>query len=307
MPPSTDSPRALLVPLDGSAAAETVLPAAVTLAQRLPARVSLLHTLERNAPARVHGQAHLTTEPEAEQYLQRIAEQLEAQGVAATWHVHEAPVGNVPRNIAAHAAEEGAELILLSTHEVTDPRSWLMGAVAQGVSRYAAAPVLLLRNGRNAPPTFAPGEVIVALDSEQHGEAAIPSAMRLARALGVPLRLLTVVPTAETMTGDRAAATRLLPSGARAALDLESQTAASDLAVIAGRLRSNNPDVDIVAAVMRGDPSQAIMSAARAQNGIIALATHGRTGLDALWSGSVGSRVIARAPGPFLLVDPDSA
>lgn len=304
---TTDSPRALLVPLDGSTAAESVLPAAITLAQRLPARVSLLHTLERNAPARVHGQAHLTTEPEAEQYLQRIAEQLEAQGVTVTWHVHEAPVGNVPRNIAVHAAAQGAELILLSTHEVTDPRSWLMGAVAQGVSRYAAAPVLLLRNGRNAPPTFAPGEVIVALDSEQHGEATIPSAARLARALGVPLRLLTVVPTAETMTGDRAAATRLLPSGARAALDLEAQTAASDLAVIAGRLRGTTPGVDIVAAVMRGDPSQAIMSAARAQNAIIALATHGRTGLDAIWSGSVGSRIIARAPGPFLLVHPDSA
>lgn len=307
MPSPTDSPRALLVPLDGSAAAESVLPAAVTLAQRLPARISLLHTLERNAPAQVHGQPHLTTEPEAERYMQRIADQLAAQGVSVAWHVHEAPVGNVPRNIAAHAAEDGAELILLSTHEVTDPRSWLMGAVAQGVIRFAAPPVLLLRNGRNASTTFAPGEVIVALDSEGHSEVAIPGARRMAQALGVPLRLLSVVPTAETMPGDRAAATRLLPSGANAALDLEAQAVASDLAVLAGRLRAEHPGLNIVASVMRGDPAQAIMSAARAQNGIIVLATHGRTGLDALWSGSVGSRVIARAPGPFLLVHPDAA
>jgi nucleotide-binding universal stress UspA family protein len=307
MSPPSDSPRALLVPLDGSAAAETVLPAAVTLAQRLPARISLLHTLERNAPAQVHGQPHLTSEPDAGRYLQRIAEQLETQGVTVTRHVHEAPVGNVPRNIAAHAAEEGAELILLSTHEVTDPRSWLMGAVAQGVIRYAASPVLLLRNGRNAPATFSPGEVIVALDSEGHGEAAIPGARRLAQALEVPLRLLSVVPTAETMPGDRAAATRLLPSGANAALNVEAQSVASALAVLTGRLRGENPGLNIVASVMRGDPAQAIMTAARDQNGIIALATHGRTGLDALWSGSVGSRVIARAPGPFLLVHPDSA
>ena len=97
---SSDSPRALLVPLDGSAAAESVLPAAVTLAQRLPARISLLHTLERNAPPQVHGQPHLTTEPDAERYLQRIADKLAAQDVAVTWHAHEAPVGNVPRNIA---------------------------------------------------------------------------------------------------------------------------------------------------------------------------------------------------------------
>ena len=307
MSPASDSPRALLVPLDGSAAAESVLPAAVTLAQCLPARISLLHTLERNAPARVHGQPHLTTEPDAEQYLRRIAAQLEAQGVAVTWHVHEAPVGNVPRNIAAHAAEEGAELILLSTHEVTDPRAWLMGAVAQGVIRYAAPPVLLLRTGRNAPPTFAPGEIIVALDSEEHGEVAVPGARRLAQALGVPLHLLSVAPTAETMPGDRAAVARLLPSGAKVALDLEAQAVARELAVMAGRLRDENPGLDVMASVLRGDPAPAIMTAARARNGIIALATHGRTGLDALWSGSIGSRVIARAPGPFLLVHPDAA
>ena len=40
---------------------------------------------------------------------------------------------------------------------------------------------------------------------------------------------------------------------------------------------------------------------------ILALATHGRAGLDALWSGSIGSRVIARGSGPFLLVHPEPA
>jgi nucleotide-binding universal stress UspA family protein len=149
--------------------------------------------------------------------------------------------------------------------------------------------------------------VIVALDSEGHGEVAIPGALRLAQVLDVPLRLLSVVPTAETMPGDRAAAARLLPSGANAALDLEAQSVASDLANLVGRLRQQHPAVTILATVRRGDPAQEIMNAARAHNGIIALATHGRTGLDAIWSGSVGSRVIARAPGPFLLVHPDSA
>jgi nucleotide-binding universal stress UspA family protein len=37
---------------------------------------------------------------------------------------------------------------------------------------------------------------------------------------------------------------------------------------------------------------------------ILALATHGRAGLDAFWSGSVGSRVVAKAAGPLLLVHP---
>lgn len=57
---------------------------------------------------------------------------------------------------------------------------------------------------------------------------------------------------------------------------------------------------------MRGDPAGAIITAARDHNAVIALATHGRTGLDALWSGSIGARIIARAPGPFLLVHPEA-
>jgi nucleotide-binding universal stress UspA family protein len=40
----------LLVPLDGSALAETTLPAAVYLAQTLKASVTLIHVVERHAP-----------------------------------------------------------------------------------------------------------------------------------------------------------------------------------------------------------------------------------------------------------------
>ncbi len=36
----------------------------------------------------------------------------------------------------------------------------------------------------------------------------------------------------------------------------------------------------------------------------LALATHGRAGLDALWAGSIGSKVDTRVAGPLLLVHP---
>ena len=211
-PQSSQRTQTILVPLDGSPAAEAVLPAAITLARQLPARITLLHSIERAAPETVHGERHLTSEAEAEAYLAAVADRLQAEGVAVEWHVHVVPVGNVPRSIATHAVEDGAELILLSTHAVSDPRNWLMGAVAQGVIRHAAPPVLLLRTGakRETAP-FAPAEVIVAIDRERQGEAAIPAALRLAGALGVPLRLLAVVPTVATIPGDQAAAAMLFP------------------------------------------------------------------------------------------------
>lgn len=300
-----DSPTdIILVPLDGSPAAEAALPVALTLSRRLPARIGLLHILEREAPRRVHGERHLTEEAEAARYLSTVADRLAREGTAASWHVHEVPVGDVPLSIASHAAQAGAVLILLSAHGGSDPRSWLSGAVAQGVIRHAAPPVLLLRvDPGQTEAAFAPGEVLVGIDGERQGDAALPIAARLARALEIPLRLLAVVPTVETMPGDRSAAVRLIPSGAAAALELEAAAVAADLDGMAAGLRRDGLAVETT--VARGDPAQVIPAAARARSALTALATHGRVGLDAFWAGSIGARVIARGAGPFLLIHPE--
>jgi nucleotide-binding universal stress UspA family protein len=297
----------LLVPLDGSPAAEAVLPAAIVLAKRLGAEVALLHVLERNAPDRVHGEQHLTGEADAASYLQRIAEQFTVEGIPVTLHVHLVPVGDIPLSIASHAVESGASLILLSAHGAGSPRSWLTGAVAQGVIRHAAPPVLLLRSNAKRSVPFAPQEVVVALDTERQGEVALPHAMRLARSLEIPLRLLVVVPTAETIPGDSSAAARLLPGGAAAALDLEATASEDSLAELVRRIATTAGDVRLVTDVARGDPAQVIIARSQARPSILALATHGRAGFGALWSASIGSRVIARGSGPFLLVHPEPA
>jgi nucleotide-binding universal stress UspA family protein len=297
----------LLVPLDGSPAAEAILPTATVLARRLPAQVELLHVLERNAPDRVHGERHLTSETDAANYLQGVAEQLASAGVRSTSHVHLVRVGDIPLSIASHAAESGASFILLSVHGAGSPRSWLTGAVAQGVIRHATPPVLLLRSGEKRGVPFAPQEVVVALDTERQGEVALPPALRLAQALEIPLRLLMVIPTVETIPGDSSAAARLLPAGAAAGLDLEATAAEDYLADLASRIGATAGDVRLVTDIARGDPAQVIVTRTQARPGILALATHGRAGFGALWSASIGSRVIARGSGPFLLVHPEPA
>ena len=301
------SRNTLLVPLDGSPAAAEVLPAATVLAKRLPAQVVLLHVLERNAPHRVHGELHLTGEADAESYLREIAAQLEAEGIPVTWHVHQVPVGDIPLSIATHAAESGASFILLSVHGSGGPRSWLTGAVAQGVIRHAAPPVLLLRSSTTRRVPFAPQQVVVALDTDRQAEVALPPAARLARALAIPLRVLLVVPTVETIPGDRVAAARLLPGGATASLNLEAADAEDYLARLARQIGDPAGELQVKTEVARGDPAQVIIARTQARPSILALATHGRAGFDALWSASVGSRVIARGDGPFLLVHPEPA
>ena len=294
----------ILVPLDGSPAAEAALPVAAMLAQRLPAKIRLLHVLERDAPHRIHGERHLTREADAAAYLAEIVARLARQGIDADWHAHEVPVGDVPLSIASHAAESGATLILLTAHGGSDARTWLSGVVAQGVIRHAAPPVLLMRvEPGQDEAAFAPREMLVSIDADRQGAVALPIAARLARALDIPLRLLAVVPTVETMPGDRAVAARLIPSGAAVALDLEAEAVARALQEMAARLRAAGLPVETT--VARGDPAQIIPTVARAQSALTALATHGRVGLDAFWSGSVGARIIARGDGPFLLVHPE--
>ena len=71
----------LLVPLDGSQLAEAALPAAAYLAQKLDATVTLVHIIEHDAPAEVHGERHLTNADEANAYLTEVARRAFPPGV----------------------------------------------------------------------------------------------------------------------------------------------------------------------------------------------------------------------------------
>ena len=55
--------------------------------------------------------------------------------------------------------------------------------------------------------------------------------------------------------------------------------------------------------VLRGDPAKVIMDAAlSAQIDLIALATHGKTGMDAFWAGSVTHKICSQSKVPLLLI-----
>ncbi len=79
----------LLIPLDGSRLAEAALPVAAALAERLGARVTLLHVLERDPPREVHGEPHLGAAGEACAYLDEVAARAFAAVAPVVRHVHE--------------------------------------------------------------------------------------------------------------------------------------------------------------------------------------------------------------------------
>ena len=86
----------VLVPLDGSQLAESVLPAVAWLANRLGASITLLHIIEQGPSATIHGDRHLTQPGEAEAYLTEVAARLRDEDQVAApveCHVHTTDLG----------------------------------------------------------------------------------------------------------------------------------------------------------------------------------------------------------------------
>ena len=294
--------KRLLAPLDGSRLAEAVLPIAERLGQA-GATIVLLHVIERGAPMAVHGERHLSSTVEATTYLEGVAARLRAGGVTVECHTHDVPEGDVARSITSHAAEERADLIVLCTHGSGRVHNMLFGTIAQHVLQQGATPVLLarpLRAGEESGP-FAPRRVLVALDATVAAEAALAAAQSIARALGSTLHLVMVVATQRTVRGDRLAAATLLPGASRAALDLEEQQAADYLEGWAERLRG--PELAVTTEVRRGDTAAALADEASEPGvGLVVAATHGRAGVQAIWTGSVVAQLLSRTRAPMLLL-----
>jgi len=291
----------LLTPLDGSHLAEAVLPAARYWAQALHATVTLFHVIERNAPETVHGDRHITQPAEANAYLAAVAQTF-APDVPINYHVHADETRNVARNIVDHAKELRADLVVLCTHGKGGLHTWLFGSIAQQVIALGNTPVLLIHpeeHVRSAP--FACRRLLTPLDGDPEHEQGIQVAVHLAQKLGAELHLVMVVATRDTLPNERLATARLLPGATAAFLDITEQGAQAYVAQQVAQLKGLG--LTVTSAVRRGDPATAIAEDARqTQADLIVLGTHGKSHMDAFWSGSTTPKLSNRTKLPLLLV-----
>ncbi|MGO9377110.1 MAG: universal stress protein [Dissulfurispiraceae bacterium] len=293
----------LLVPLDGSRMAEASLPAAVYLGKTLGAQVTLFHVIERGAKQEVHGERHLTDPKEARGYLDGVAVRSFPFEISVERHVHSGEVDDVARSIVDHVGELGSDLIVMCTHGRGGMRGFMFGSIAQQVVRLGQTPVLLI------PPaaigakitTFSCNRILVTLDGNSDHEEGLKVASSLAKICSAELSLLMAVHTFNTLSGEQAAAANILPSATHALLDLAAQDAKEYLQRHMNTLRADG--VTATADVRRGNPAIVIISTAEQKGSdLIVLATHGKTAMDAFWSGSATPNVASRSAIPLLLV-----
>jgi nucleotide-binding universal stress UspA family protein len=266
----------ILVPLDGSDLAEAVLPVVQRLATDHEAEVVLLEVLE--------GQPTREGEREAERqvggYLERTVDRLRGRGVgrvrASVWY------GDADQAIVNAATREEADLVAMSTHGRSGLDRLRFGSVAEGVVRRAPVPVLLVR-GPGAWDRGGIERILVPLDRSAASETVLPIVACLAGPFDFAVHLLHVI---EIVLDDRDAEAYL----ARVAATLEAR------------------GLRVSATVRAGLPAE-IIPAVRAEtdSGLIAMSTHGRTGLDRLLVGSVAERVLRSVSVPVLLWKPPAS
>jgi len=291
----------LLVPLDGSSLAETALPAAAHLAQVFKASVTLIHVIEKDAPKEVHKDRHLTEPEEAQAYLQEVAGRAFSADTRVERHVHVEEVKDVARSIVQHAQELDQDLVVMCTHGRGGVSDWLMGSIAQQVIASGGTPVLLIPSHDEERSGFSCRLALVALDGLPDHEQGLPVAAGLARACGASLYLLMVIPTLSTLKAEEAATGKMLPSAMAATLDLAEESGKDYLARHLASLQSEG--IKASAEVARGDAITVIVDTVqRIGANLIIMATHGKTGMDAFWSGSLTPRLSSHSQIPLLLV-----
>ena len=282
--------------------AEVSLVAAVSLARMLGAAVTLVHVIERGAPQDIHGERHLTSPDEARDYLDEVSARVFPADVSVERHVHASEVNDVARSIAEHVGELGPDLIVMCTHGRGGLRGLMFGSIAQQVVGLGTTPVLLVPPvTTGASPSFSCNRILVALDGNPDHEEGLKVAASLAKIGGGELRLIMAVHTVNTLSGEQAATAKMLPGTTQALLDFAEKDAKEYLHRHVAELQASG--FAATADVRRGDPVFVILDASKRTGAdLIVLATHGKSAMDAFWSGSATPNVTNRAVVPLLLV-----
>ncbi len=141
--------KRILVPLDGSAFSEAVLPHALSLAKELDAEIILLHV---NVEPSTEFDPHTSPlsppievkkgQDEIKGYMKEVCSRLENEGARATYLIRE---GAVAETILEAAEIMQADMIAMSTHGRTGLLHLLLGSIAEQVVHRSPILVALIR------------------------------------------------------------------------------------------------------------------------------------------------------------------
>lgn len=290
--------RTIVVGTDFSPAAAAAVAWASALARRHGARVHAVHALELYGPPSdfLVSPPDLTDEIQAAALakLDELSARQREEGVEAT---HELRLERPHAALVGAAAHQHADLLIVGTRGVTGLEHLLLGSTAQRVVARALCPVLAV-HPEQQPPAEGLRHLLVPTDFSEDAERALEVALRLAapgpdEAVDLTLLHAYFLPIEYTAYGTIPTSPHYLEDVAG-----EAERRLTELAERLGR-----PGLAVASAAVEGYPPEVILrEAQRLGAELVAMGTHGRSGLEHLLLGSTAERVVQRAPCPVLTV-----
>ncbi len=294
--------KKILVPLDGSPLAEVALPYAEELAGKLGSEIVLLHVsksekqrydllpdmyyIEKTIESAKHG---------AQKCLgDLVATDIKVESVIL--------IGYPAEVIVEYADMKDVDLIIMATHGRSGIKRWALGSVADKVVRATDKPVALIRAKDAHDDVSEKGgldRILVLLDGSETSEAVIPHVRELGSKLKTEIILLRTVERVDHVyAADMAVAHVPYTDEEMEPL----MRGAGDYLVKVGNLLEGsgiNPRTE----VKIGDAAAEIIKFADEVNAdLVAMSTHGRSGISRWNLGSVASKVLHAGSTPLLLV-----
>ena len=299
----------ILVPVDGSSLSEQVLPYVQQLGLGLSIPVTLMTVVEPSPPSiGLHlgpsSQEQDTVRHRADHavaYLDSLADAFRADGVAVSTLT---PSGAPAQEIVREAERETDTLIAMSGHGRSGVARWWLGSIADRVLHTTDSPLLLIRFHDDERSTHAQGfsRVVVPVDGSPLAEEILPHIVHITKGLGLAIDLVRVVHSWNEYLAMAAPPQNYDSAALEEAFRYNTEEASRYLDRVREDLLQQGVGL-VETHCLRGDPAASIIDVAtETADRLVAMTTHGRSGMGRWVLGSVADRVVRNSGDPVLVV-----
>lgn len=289
----------IVVPLDGSEPSRSAL----TYAAGIPSKeLVLLHVMvdrEVIVPEWILRRDSARKERTLAEEMEQMAAELRTPERKVTVDIR---IGDVAEEIINAGTE--ADMIVMMTHGRGAAGRVIFGSMADRVVRHGSTPTLLVRVGELTRSPKVPDRIVCALDGSPIAERGVPAAVRLAKALDLPLHFVRNVGLQDVKAALRDARTDwLAPSDMHPELYDQTLNQIRDeaIAYLKAKEEEIKPEWPRVSTeLLEGSVPFTLMWAVDVDD-ILVITTRGQGGYKRWSLGSVAEKLIREAPCPVFL------
>ncbi len=282
----------IIVPLDGSDGAEIVLPYVAAIAMAFNAEVALVTATEQETPDK---------NQMLQSYLKRVAEELKhiVKKHPALTVSTDVLTGKPAEEILKLAVQKKADLVIIAGHGASGGNPQLLGNIATKILAASNRPVLLVREKGTlvAKSDDLIKRILVPLDGSQTSEGSLKTVEAMAARLSAEIVLFQAIEPVRYIPGFET----MVPNVVLPSDDEIKRSAAKYLNDIEKPLKQNG--IRTSSMITADAPAEAIIDYADSGSiDLIAMTTHGFSGIKRWVFGSTTEKVLQASTKPILVI-----